>query len=79
MANLTIEREHLAKADQDIAEGERRITAQALLIERLREYKHEARDAEALLLTLRQTLEAWKAHRDEILRVIARLERTPST
>ena len=78
MADLAMEREHLVNADSDIAGGKRRVAAQALLVERLRRDKHEAANAEALLLTLHQTLDAWKAHRGEIRRAIARLERTPS-
>ena len=78
MADLAMEREHLVNADSDIAGGKRRVGAQALPVERLRRDRHKTVDAEALLLTLRQTLDAWKAHRDEIRRAIARLERTPS-
>lgn len=71
---LEMERGHLAKADRDIVDGERRITAQQLLIEQLRVDEHDTSEAERLLLTLRQTLEAWQSHRDLILQAIARLE-----
>ena len=74
MADLSTERENLAKAESDIAEGERRITAQAVLIERLRRDNHETAEAEKLLLSLQQTLDLWNAHRDEILYQIGRLE-----
>lgn len=74
MADLATELKHLAKAESDIAAGERRVSAQALLVERLRDGGHETGEAEALLLTLRQTLAAWRGHRDEILRTVARLE-----
>ncbi|MBV9749245.1 MAG: hypothetical protein JO157_10555 [Acetobacteraceae bacterium] len=77
MTELARERESLVKADSDIADGERRITAQTLLVERLRRDGHGTGEAERLLQTLRQTLEAWKEHRDEIRVVIARLEQTP--
>lgn len=74
MLDLATEREHLAKADRDIAEGEERIRRQAELIERLREGGHSLSEAERLLATLTQTLQLWRDHRDEILRTIARLE-----
>jgi hypothetical protein len=74
MPNLAMEREHLAKVDYDIAQGERRITAQMLLIERLRIGNCDTRVAERLLLEMQTTLEAWKGHRALILREIARLE-----
>ena len=75
MTGLAVEREHLVKADDDIAHGERRITGQMLLVERLREIGCETGGAEELLATPRQTLAAWRDHRDEILRRIAHLER----
>ena len=77
MPDLATEREHLVKADLDIAEGERRVIAQQLLLERLQRAGHETGNAETLLATLRQTLDAWKAHRNEILRAIAHLEPPP--
>jgi len=66
------ERADLAKAEYDIAEGEKRITRQILLIEKMRQDGHDLTEAEALLLTLRGTLAAWEAHRDEILRELER-------
>ena len=74
MLDLATEREHLAKADRDIAEGEARISHQVELIERLREQGHDLSNAKGLLSTLEQTLQAWRDHRDEIIRTIARLE-----
>ena len=71
---LEVEREHLAKADCDIVEGERRVSAQELLIERLHVNEHDTGDAERLLLTLRQTLSAWHGHRELILQAISKLE-----
>lgn len=73
--NLETERRHLAEADRDIAAGERCVTTQALLVERLRGAGHDTGEAERLLLTLRQTLEAWWGHRELILDEISRLER----
>ena len=77
MPDLQTEQEHLFKAERDIVQGERRITAQALLVERLRRGGHDTREAERLLLNLRQTLDAWRDHREAILREIGRLEREP--
>ena len=74
MLDLATEKEHLAKAESDIAEGERRITQQTELIERLRRDDHNVGEAETLLETLRQTLRTWQDHRDLILVTIARLE-----
>ena len=78
MSKLTLEREKLARANRNIASGERRIAAQKLLLARLSEKGCETGGAETLLLNLRHTLETWKVHRDEILREIARLEGTQS-
>ena len=72
MTDPNVEREHLAKAERDIAEGERRITKQTLLIEKLREDGHDVAEAEKLLQTLQETLTEWEAHRDEILRELER-------
>ncbi len=71
---LEVERDHLAKADRDIAEGEARVGRQVELVERLREGGQGTSEAETLLETLAGTLQAWRDHRDEILRQIARLE-----
>jgi len=77
MSDLETERGHLAKADSDLADGERRITAQMLLIEQLRADGRDTVEAERLLLTLRQTLDAWWGHRDLIVQAITRLEHAP--
>lgn len=74
MPDLATEREHLAKADLDLAEGKARIGRQVELIDRLRKRGHSVSEAEGLLDTLQQTLLAWQGHREEILRTIARLE-----
>ena len=78
MSNLGLEREHLITANRNITDGERRISAQALLTERLRSAGHETTDAELLLQTLQETLETWRRHRDLIVQEIARLERPQS-
>ena len=72
MPDPDLERDHLAKAEHDITEGERRITRQLLLIEQMRQEGHNTSEAEKLLLTLEDTLVEWQAHRDEILRELER-------
>jgi hypothetical protein len=79
MLDLATEKEHLAKADSDIAEGERRIARQADLIEEMRGNGQGMAEAEHFLDTLRQTLQAWRDHRDIILSTIARLEGAATT
>lgn len=74
MPDTETERRHLAEAERDIAEGERRITNQLCLIEQMRRDGHDVTEAEKLLDLLRKTLEAWYGHRDAILQ---NLERRP--
>ena len=75
--SLIYEREKasLAKADQDIADGERRITAQMVLLDQLRVDGHDTREAEHLLTAMQELLTQFYRHRDEIL---GRLERLRS-
>lgn len=75
MPDVESERGHLARAERDIAEGEARISRQAELVARLQAEGQRTEDAEALLRNFRETLQAWKAHRGLILRVIADPER----
>lgn len=72
--NLAMERDHLAAAEKDLAEGGQRIAKQAALLDRLRRDGRDTAQAESFLRTLEQTLLIWRDHRDEILRAIARLE-----
>ncbi|WP_114946763.1 hypothetical protein [Microvirga calopogonii] len=72
MPNVQQEREHLAKADRDIADGERRVAEQIILIEQMRKDGHDTALAEEFLRNLEQTLEQWHAHRRLILDAIAR-------
>lgn len=74
MLDLATERQHLVKAEIDIAAGERRIARQAELVARLHLGGHNTVQAEALLETLRETLLSWRDHRDVIRYTIARLE-----
>jgi hypothetical protein len=57
----------LAKADRDIAEGERRVAEQIILIEQMRKDGHDTTLAKEFLRNLEQTLEQWYAHRQLIL------------
>jgi hypothetical protein len=63
----------LAQADVDIAEGERRVAAQMLLIEHLRTDGQDTRLAEKLLASLQATLTEWRTHRELIVQRIAQL------
>jgi hypothetical protein len=76
LPRLLVEREHLVMADRHIAEGECRVTAQMLLLERIGEGRRDTRNARDLLRLLQQTLDTWVVHRHAILREIARLEQT---
>jgi hypothetical protein len=74
MPDPAVEREHLAKAELDITEGERRVTSQILRVEEMRLGGHDVSEAEKLLLTLRQTLATWYEHREAILQELSRHE-----
>lgn len=74
MNEIEREKADLAKADQDIAEGEVRITRQREMVEQLRGARHDLAQAEALLDNLREALNAWKGHRTQILARIRLLE-----
>lgn len=72
MPDPAVEREHLAKAEHAIAEGERRVTRQMLLIERMRREGQDTSEAERLLLALQETLAEWETHREEVLQELER-------
>jgi hypothetical protein len=80
LVDLAMEKQHLAKAERDIAAGEVRVTQQAELVEHMRQRgAHELTEGERLLETLRGTLQTWRSHRENILEAIARMEKeTPS-
>ena len=67
-------REELAKADIDIAEGEKRVGEQVALIERLANHGHDVTEAMKLLQNYERTLEEFHRHRQIILTEIARQE-----
>lgn len=72
MPHVWTERDHLAKADMDIAAGEKRVAEQIALIEWMTKKGQDTAEAEKLLRTLEQTLETWREHRQNILDAIAR-------
>ena len=76
---LDIEWAHLGKAEQDIVDGEVRVSEQLARIENLRSEGRDTRQAEGLLSTLRTTLKEWRAHRAEIFARIAYLKRPDGT
>ena len=72
MSDPFMESEHLARAEQHIAEGERRVAAQKALIRRLVEEGRDTALAEELLRSLEQALEQWHIHRRLILESLGR-------
>ena len=72
MPDMQQEREHLAKANRDIAHGERRVAEQIILIQQMTEKGQDTALAEEFLRTLEQTLEQWHIHRRLILEALAR-------
>jgi len=71
MSDIQQERDHLAQADQYIAEGEMRVAEQKALIERMTEQGQDTALAEEFLRNLEQTLEQFRNHRQLILDAIA--------
>ena len=72
MPDMQQEREHLAKANRDIADGERRVAEQIILIQQMTEKGQDTALAEEFLRKLEQTLEQWHVHRRLILEALAR-------
>ena len=72
MPDMQQEREHLAKANRDIADGERRVAEQIILIQQMTEKGQDTALAEECLRNLEQTLEQWHVHRRLILEALAR-------
>ena len=70
MVDKQKEREDLAKADRDIADGERRVAAQIILIQQMTEKGQDTALAEQFLRNLEQTLEQWHVHRRLILEAL---------
>jgi hypothetical protein len=74
MPDLHQERLDLDRAGLHIAQGERRIAEQILLIEWMRKKGHDTADAERLLQNFEQTLDTWRDHRWLIAEAIERLD-----
>jgi hypothetical protein len=72
---LQIEEAYLAQAEQDIADGQMRVTEQELRIAALRAGGRDTTQAERLLGNLRGSLVERQAHRAEILRLIRSLRK----
>ena len=70
MPDIAMERAHLAQAERDIRDGERRLLRQEELVAQLRARGQDSAQAETLLRVFRDTLQAWQAHRRQILRMI---------
>ena len=70
--------EALARADRDIRASEQRVSDQIQLINAMRRDGCETAEAKRLLEKMQATLEAWHAHRDEILRELARENKPPA-
>ena len=71
MANVAKEQADLDKAEQDIRDGEARVAHQRQLVDELRRDGHDTEEAEKLLWTLQQSLDAWKSHRETIRIMLA--------
>ena len=66
--------EHLNKAEADIGAGEKRVTEQVMLIERLRSDGRDTREAERFLGNLERMLAEWQQHREDIIKTIRQID-----
>lgn len=66
--------EHLNKAEADIGAGEKRVTEQVMLIERLRSDERDTREAERFLGNLERMLAEWQQHREDIIKTIRQID-----
>jgi len=71
MPDMQQEQEHLAKADQHIIDGERRVAELIALIEQMTRVGQKTTLAKDFLRTLEETLDQWRAHRRLILEALA--------
>jgi hypothetical protein len=71
---LRSEKALLIKADKDIEEGWQRLRNQQLLLENLQAGGHDSRQAERLVLLLKETLIEWERHRVLIEQRIGHLQ-----
>ena len=72
--DLQKELQDLAKADRDIAEGERRLTEQIALIRLMTERGESTLEAEKIRRNFEETLEVFRSHRRLIAETLARIE-----
>ena len=70
MPDIAMERAHLAQVVRDMRDCERRMLRQEELVAQLRSRGQDSAQAETLLRVFRDTLQAWQAHRRQILRMI---------
>ena len=64
----------LNESDTHIADTETRITKQEILLEQLRRDGHDTKEAERLLRTARESLEAMQQHRSAIVDVLSKID-----
>jgi hypothetical protein len=74
--DLQRERDDLAKADEVILKGERRVSEQLIVIERLALRGEDIAAAEELLANLLANLDQWHVHRAIILERIRQLSKS---
>jgi hypothetical protein len=68
--------EDLATANRHIAKSKVRVNCQAELARKLDEGGHDTTEAQSLLRVLQESLDAVKAHREQIFREMARAAAT---
>lgn len=68
--NLEDEETALRKADDDLAQGQRRIQEQEKLLEKLERDGHDISEAHTLLAVMREAQKAMQGHRAQILEAI---------
>ena len=71
---LRAEKDLLIKAEKDIEDGWKRLRNQQTLLEDLQAGGHDSKQAERLVLLLKQTLIEWERHRGLIEERITYLE-----
>ena len=72
--SLEWEKAHLLRADQFVADGERRVNEQATRINHMLDSGHDVAEAQGRLTTLKVALAKWHVHRAEIRQHINRME-----
>jgi hypothetical protein len=72
MPDIEQELQHLAQADRQLAEGNRRVAEQIALIEHMTEKSQDTTEARKLLRNFEQILGHFHVHRQLILAALAR-------